>query len=274
MRCPQCGARNPLGSEDCSNCGRPFVRGGNRNYSGRDEDDYPASEQTRQLPAQPAQQPRQSRPDVHVHYERDDYYDDEYDDPYYDQPAYAAPPPARRGINGCLMAVLVMLAVTAGVIIGAIIVTDLYVKPRVTEAISSHVGSGIEETVREEINAELVNVPAGDITITQAEINQRIAEQGSLGPVDDLQISIDPNGVDTSLSAYGMSGNYSGNVIVENGQLRFTDGNLSGPLEYVVEEDQIERIASDAVNRALADAGYRVEAVTLQDGQMVLTLAQ
>jgi hypothetical protein len=61
---------------------------------------------------------------------------------------------------------------------------------------------------------------------------------------------------------------------VDNGQIRFINGDLSGPLQYVVEEGEIERIASDAVNRALADAGYRVEAVTLQDGQMVLTLAQ
>lgn len=273
MRCPQCGARNALGSEECSNCGRPFIRNGSKSHAGGYEDDYSASQQTRQLPAQPRQS-RQSRPDVHVHYERDDYYDDEYDDPYYDERAYAAPPPARRGMNGCLLSLLVMLAVTAGVIIGAIIVTDMYVRPRVTDAISSHVGAGIENTVREQINVELVDIPAGDITITETEINQRIAERGGLGPVDDLSISIDPNGVDAGLSAYGMSGSYSGNVQVENGQLRFTDGSLSGPLQYVVEEDVIARIASDAVNRALADAGYRVEAVTLQDGQMILTLAQ
>lgn len=267
MRCPQCGARNPLGSEECSNCGRPFIRGGNRSQRDAYDGGYPASEQTRQLPAQPARSAGQERPDVHIHYERDDY-DDYYDEPYYDPP-----PPPRRGINGCLLSLMIMLAVTAGVVIGVIVATNLYVKPRVTEAISSQVGTSIENTVREQINVEMVDIPAGDITVSEAEINEQIS-QGDLGPVDNLRVSIDPDGVDAGLSAYGVSGNYSGNVQVENGQIRIVNGNLSGPLQYVVDEDEIEQIASGAINRALTDAGYRVEAVTLQDGQMILTLAQ
>jgi hypothetical protein len=274
MRCPQCGARNPLGSEECSSCGRPFIRGGRRRQNDSYDNDYPASEQTRQLPAQPAyqqqHQQQQERPDVHIHYEHDEYYEDEY----YDEPYYAAPPPARRGINGCVLSLMVMLAATAGVIIGAILVTNLYVKPRVTDVISSHVGTSIENTVRERINVELANIPAGNITVSEAEINEQIAHQGNLGPVDNLRVSIDPGGVDAGLSAYGMSGNYSGEVLVENGQIRIVNGNLSGPLQYVVDEGEIEQIASGAINRALSDAGYRVEAVTLEDGRMILTLAQ
>lgn len=217
----------------------------------------------------PAQEGRQARPDVHVHYERDAY-DDEYD--YYEEP-YAEPPARRRsGISGCLLSLILMLAVAAGVIIGAIVVTDMYVKPRVTEAISTHVGSGIEATVREQVNAELANLPAGDITISEDDINQRISEQGNLGPVDDLNVTINPEGIEATLDAYGVSGNYSGDVYVENGQIRLSNSSISGPLQYVVSEGDIEQIASNAINRALLESGYQVEAVTLQDGWLVLTL--
>ena len=267
MRCPQCGTRNVLGSASCSNCGRPFTSGQRRDHSAGARDAQPSpSEETIRIPTAEV---RQARPDVHVHYERDAY-DDEYD--YYEEP-YAAPPvAARRGMNGCLMSLMIMLAVSAGVIIGAIMVTNMYVKPRVNDAISSYVGAGIEDTVREQVNLELADMPSGDITVSEADINQQISEQGNLGPVDDLNVSIDPDGIDASLQAYGLSGNYSGDVYVEDGQIRLRNSNVSGPLQYVVSQGDIEQIASNAINRALQESGYVVEAVTLQDGWLVLTL--
>jgi hypothetical protein len=267
MRCPQCGTRNLLGNQSCTNCGRPFTRAEGRSR-GAVQPPSP-SEETRQFPAA---QPRRAQPDVHIHYERDTW--DDYDD-YYEEPYRAAPVARQRGrATGCLMSVMVMLAVAAGVVIGLVVATNMFVKPRVAEAISTHIGVGIEVTVREQINAELANLPSGEIRISESEINQRIAEQGNLGPVDDLTVQINPDGIEAGLSAYGLNGNYSGDVIVDNGQVQLVNSNIGGPLQYVVSEGDIERIASDAINRALADSGYRVEAVTLQDGQLLLTLVQ
>ena len=267
MRCPQCGTRNLLGSERCTNCGRPFTRAESRS-GGADQPPSP-SEETRQFPAA---QPRRPQPDVHIHYERDTW---DNDDDYYEEPYRAAPVAYQRGrATGCLMPFMIMLAVAAGVIIGLVVATNMFVKPRVTDAISTHIGVVIETTVREQITVELANLPTGEIRISESEINQRIDEQGNLGPVDDFTVRINPDGVEAGLHAYGLSGNYSSDVIVENGQVQLVNSNISGPLQYVVSEGDIERIASDAINRALADSGYRVEAVTLQDGQLLLMLVQ
>lgn len=259
MRCPQCGTRNPLGSERCTQCGRPFTRAASRNQrqdtytaGGHAQNDGPAG--------------RAQRPDVHVHYGQ---HADPYDDGY-----YAAQPPRRRRLPGCLTTLIVLLALSAALIIGLIVATDVFVRPRVADAISERIGSGIETTVRDQISTEIGELPSGEITISEAEINQKIAERGNLGPVDDLTIDILRTGAEANLSAYGLSGTYTADIQYQDGRIVFANSDVGGPLQYLVPEGEIERIASDAINRSLAESGYRVEGVTLHDGELVLTLAR
>jgi hypothetical protein len=266
MKCPQCGTRNPLGSESCSNCGRAFTR--SRIQSPRPATNpYPESEETRQFPAdQVRQRQGQSRPDVHVHVQQDDYgYDDEY--------AYPEAARRSRGMN-CVTVLALLLVLAIVLVIAAILATNLFVRPRVEEALATNVGAGIETIVSEQISAELGNLPTGEITLTEADINQRIAEQGNLGPVGDLNVNIVPNGFEADLSAYGLDGGFSSDVTAENGQIQLSNSSVSGPLQYLVSAGEVERIAAGAINRSLAESGYRVEEVTLQDGVLVLTLAQ
>jgi hypothetical protein len=269
MRCPQCGIRNTLGSASCSNCGRAFTRAANYDQSRTN----PAREQTARTPAGGA---RQQRPGTHMHTGRQHYYEDEYDD-YYEDERYnasrrAAPPPDRRGATSCLTTLVVLLALSVAMIIGLIVATNMFVRPRVAEAVSSHIGAGIETTVRNQIVAELGNLPTGELTISEAEINQRIAERGNLGPVDDLSISINPGGIAADLQAYGLNGAYSADVGLVDGRITLSNSTISGPLQYVVSEADVAQITSEAINRALAEAGYQVEAVTLHDGVLILTL--
>lgn len=264
MKCPQCGTRNPLGSESCSNCGRAFTR--SRIQSPRPATNpYPDSEETRQFPADQVRQGQgQRRPAVHVHVQQDD---DGYDD------RYAYREPARRSrATGCLSVLAILLVLAVVLVIGLIVATNVFVRPRVEEALSTNVGDGIETVVSEQISTELGELPTGEITLTEADINQRIAEQGNLGSVADVNVNIVPNGFEADLSAYGLDGGFSSDVSAENGQIQLSNSSVSGPLQYLVSADDVERIAGDAINRSLAESGYRVEAVTLQDGELGLTL--
>lgn len=254
MRCPQCGAKNPLGSQSCASCGRPFTRAA-------------AGHQPVHAATTPA------RPDVHVHYQADDYAYADYD-PYVAARPYRSAAPPRRRLSGCLMALLVLIAISIGVIIALLIATNVFVKPMVADAISSNVGTRIETTVVEQLNVELGDLPSGTITISEADINQRISQSGSLGPIDDVSVGISPGGVEAGIQAYGLSGTYSADVHVHDGRIVLSNSDVSGPLQYVVSDGDIERITTDAINRSLAESGYRVEGVTLHDGELVLSLAR
>lgn len=268
MRCPQCGTRNPLGSERCSNCGREFTRSKPVQSPRPATQAGAAGDDTAYIPSDRA---RQRRPDVHVHVREDEYgYDDE---PYEREAAYREPAPRWGGFR-CLTVLAALLVVVLLAVIALILAANLLIKPRIEDAVADNVGSGIETAVSEQVSASIPDVPAGEITITEADINQRIAAQNNLGPVSNLNVGITPDGVEADLDAYGLSGSYSADVAAENGQIQLTNSDVSGPLQYLVPEGQIEQIAADAINRALAGAGYRVEGVTLQDGALVLSLAR
>jgi hypothetical protein len=201
---------------------------------------------------------------VHVHVQQDD---DDYDDRY----AYREPAHRSRG-TGCLSVLAILLVLAIVLVIAAILATNLFIRPRVEEALATNVGDGIETVVSEQISTELGDLATGEITLTEADINQRIAEQGNLGSVADVNVNIVPNGFEADLSAYGLDGGFSSDVAAENGQLQLSNSSISGPLQYLVSAEDVERIAGDAINRSLTESGYRIEGVTLQDGVLVLTL--
>ena len=219
----------------------------------------------------PAGGARQGQPDVHVHV-RDDAYD--YGDYGYQRgSAYQEPARRRRGL-GCLTALAALLAFAIVAVIALIVATNLFVKPRIEEAVADNVGGGIETAVSEQFGAGIGELPSGEITITEDEINQRIDGQGSLGPLNDLNVGITPDGLEADLDAYGLNGSYEADVSVENGEIQLSNSSISGPLQYLIPKGEIEQVATNAINRSLAESGYRVEGVTLQDGALVLALAR
>lgn len=232
MQCPQCGTRNPLGSNHCSNCGMPFTR-------------------------EASQEAYSYAPDSQQQYVR--------------RPVQPVPRQRRRG-GGCLVPLLVMLALIAGVFVGAFVVADLVIKLRVADVVATNIRTGIEDTVRERVQAELGNLESGTVTISEAEINQRLHQGRDLGPVDELDVAIDPDGISADLSAYGLSGNYSADVVVENGEIRLENGSIGGPLQYVIDHSEIERVASNAINQVLQESGYEVASIQLGEGELVLEL--
>lgn len=151
--------------------------------------------------------------------------------------------------------------------------SEQLVKPYVADQVRGELDSSIQSAVQQSV-AEQPELPVNEpIVVTEAEINERVAGY-ELGPVDDLEVRLKPDGIDVDLSAYGLSGRYSAGVQVENGQLVLVDGALSGPLSLLVPTSEVEQIAGEALAGALRDAGYNITALELGEGTLALTLAQ
>lgn len=256
MLCPQCGARNELGSQHCIHCRYPFTR---------------SAAQAMTYAAQPRAR-RQNRP----------------------QPAtaYAGPPtPAgnqaqqpprvaeptrrtrRRRMPRILLILLLGLSALLLLLLVGALVREQLVKPFVADQVRSELDSGIQSAVQQSVT-EQATLPVDEpIVLTETDLNENLAGY-DLGPVDDLTIDLRPDGVDVNLAAYGLSGRYSAGLAVENGRLVLEDGSFSGPLSLVVPTSEVEQIASDALAAALHDAGYNIAALELGDGTLALTLAR
>lgn len=232
MHCPSCGTRNSVGSQRCERCGYPFTRAAANETDRR-------GPRSREAPGYAAAYPVQTAP--------------------------------RRRRVGWLYALVALVVILTGLVIGVMLASNEIVKPMVADSVRDDLDAGIRTAVQNQVPTRVPETDgetsaAGEITVTEAEINQSIDDQGSFGPVDDINVQVQPEGVSLDLSAYGMSGTYSADLLVENGAVNLTNGELSGPLRFIVPEGELEQIANEAITRALQDTGYRIARVTLGDG--------
>lgn len=151
-----------------------------------------------------------------------------------------------------------------------------------TSIIKPYVGKSVGDKLNDQLGSTIIGVTpnsgaalAGQtLTISQDQINQRITENAdSLGPLDDVQVQITGDAFIVDFSAYGVSGQYTGQVVMQNGNPVLTNGDISGALGWVVPTNQVESAFNKQIAAAVDQAGVQVSSVALQPGQLVLTLA-
>jgi hypothetical protein len=175
----------------------------------------------------------------------------------------------RRGIGGCVTALALLVVVAAG---AGVLLLNTMVKPMVGDAAVGNLRDSMRSELQSQISAGIPDVAAGEVTVTDREINDRIAKRGNLGPVDDVAVHITPDGLVVDLHAYGMSGTYRADVVQQDGSLILVRDTLDGPLSWVVPDDDLAQTINTELANALSAAGYRVDAVTLGDGEMTVQL--
>ncbi len=178
----------------------------------------------------------------------------------------------RRGMKLVIwLMALTLIAIV--VVIGAMLASETIVKPMVADRVEAELGQGVETFVAQELAALPVPVDAPQqYLVSEGELNQRIAEQPNLGPLDKATAEIHEEGIVVHLSAYRMSGTYRAQVVEANGAVSIENGSLSGPLSYIIPVEDLERAANEAILGSLVTSSLRVTDVTLVEGEIVLTL--
>ena len=158
-------------------------------------------------------------------------------------------------------------------VVGGMLASETVIKPMVADRVERDLGEGVQTFVNQEIAALPAPVSSPqEYRVTEGELNQRIAAQPDLGPLDDATAEINADGIVVSMSAYRMSGTYRAQVTATDGAVTLQNGSLSGPLSYVIPVDDLERVANEALLSSLVTSNVRVTDVTLVDGEIVLTL--
>ncbi|HVX29755.1 MAG TPA: hypothetical protein VHA53_04685 [Nitrolancea sp.] len=235
MYCPRCGARQPLGTTRCAECGTPFTR---REASRRPSPQYAGASNTAAA--------------SYRRYER------------------------RSGAKKGLLAWLAVVLLTVIVVIALVaFFSTSIIKPYVGKSVSRNLDDQLGGSTLIPVTPNSGAALAGQtLTISQDEINQKIAENAdALGPLDDVHVQITGQAFVVDFSAYGVGGQYTGQVTMQNGKPVLTNGHISGALGWVVPTDQVESAFNKQIASAVDQAGVQVSSVALQPGQLVLTLA-
>lgn len=235
MLCPRCGARQPLGSTRCANCGAPFTR---REAAKRPSTRRAASG---------------TSPVATVHrYERESG--------------------AGRSV---LAWMAVLLLVVIAVVALAVVFSSSVVKPYVGRTVNNDLQGQIAASVPKvtPFTPSTTNPSANQLIITQQQINDQIAKNaGSYGPLSSVAVQITDGQFIVNFSAYGMTGKYQGHVEMQNGEPVVTGGHVTGMLGWFVPAAQVETAFNREIASAVAQAGVHVSSVALRPGEMVLTL--
>lgn len=243
MICPRCGTQNELGARRCAQCLLPFSRGAAERDARAGYSDSAAN----------------GIPDA------------------YTAPAYPEQPRPRRGRGfGCLLALGIVAMTLAVAAVVFIISSNLLIKPMVRDAATEEIRDGVREEVSAQIathaalSAAAGEAEIGELRITQDEINARIDENGDLGPFEDVSVELDDGSLTVNLRAYGVHGTYDADLRAENGTLVLEGGEIDGPLGLLAPTSDLEAAVNEEIAASLLDAGYRVDAVAVVDGALIV----
>jgi hypothetical protein len=250
MLCPQCNTRNPLGSRRCRACHHPFTRG--------------AAERAAQFAAPTSATTATTSGTT----SRDDW------TAAHDEWADRARSGDRRQYGGCALALGIVAIMAVAGLVGLLALSNFVIKPMVRDAAVREIQSGVRVDVQDEIETQLDDAPDGDVTVTEAEINEQISASDDLGPLNDIGVTLNESGIEVQLRAYGISGAYHVTPRVENGVVVLEDGDVSGPLSLVVPTADLESALNQELAAALQASGYEVDQLALGEGFLTLTLVR
>jgi len=235
MYCPHCGARQPLGTTRCAECGAPFTR----------------REATRRTSPQYAAGTSNTAAASYRRYER------------------------RSGPKKALLAWLAILLVTVIAVLALIaFFSTSIIKPYVGKSVSNQLNDKLGSTIIPVTPNSGAALAGQTLTISQDQINRKIAENAdALGPLKDVHVQITGQAFVVDFSAYGASGQYTGQVVMQDGKPVLSNGHISGALGWVVPTNQVEAAFNKQIAAAVDQAGVQVSSVAMQPGQLVLTLA-
>lgn len=236
--CPACGQRSPVGSRECRKCRYPFTRQA-----------FAANAESLPRFRQPAQRHRSQTPRGNRESR------------------------GRSGAITALWALVLVVAIAVGLTLAGLLLSNTVVKPIVGRQVSSQ----LDQSIRETVSTQIADQPAAgrgsepqEITITEADLNARIQENGGFGPLDDLSVDVTNGGVIIDLKAYGLNGQYHADLVTEGGVVRLENGSMSGPLSLVMPTGELESTANTALAGALSESGYQIAQVMLGNDELVI----
>jgi hypothetical protein len=268
MICPQCGKRNDLGIQQCRYCRRPFTRQASRMQTA-----------ARSIPGQPAWETAAPRAASSGFDARPGYGSTTAAPGYSDTaPARYATRPEQpyqsKRRNGCLIALGIASVAIVGMLVLLLLTATMVVQPMIRDAAVDEVRQGVRHEVSRQITTQFGEAPAGEIVLSEAELNQRLAGESDLGPISSVNVRITSDGLVVNLRAYGVDGTYRAQVHSENGSVRLVGSPMEGALGLLVPEGDLEDAVNSEIALALSDAGYYVDDVTMTDGALILRMAQ
>lgn len=142
--------------------------------------------------------------------------------------------------------------------------------PRVKDGVQEGIHQAVATNVAPLIAGIGIDPKPGAYTLTEDQVNQQIQTSGA--DLKDLHFDITPNGLDIQFGEQGQDVGYTTRISAVDGKIVVDDSSVSGIPTWIIPAGAISSGIEDGINDYLAEHGLVVTSVTMQDGNMTLTL--
>jgi hypothetical protein len=157
-----------------------------------------------------------------------------------------------------------LTAILAGFVVG---------QPLLEDAIGDELEEVVATQVSRELDASAAATPlaAGVYVIHAEEINRALAaDPDAYDPIEDLVLTISPDGLAISFDVFGLNSSYRGMVEVRRGRVVLTDVDASGAAEQVLSAGEVREIVERELNDYFARNDLTIERIELGDGTLTV----
>ena len=137
--------------------------------------------------------------------------------------------------------------------------------------VRDQIGEGISETVSTEVAGQIGagQVAPGTYTLSVGDLQRQFASRVAGQNVEDLGLSVTPQGLTLSFSTNGQQIGYSGTPVAQNGQLVLNDMTVDNDaLGFFLPADKLGEAIEAGVNNYFAAQGLSIQSLQLGNDEI------
>lgn len=184
----------------------------------------------------------------------------------------------RRETTGCV-GQLVRLG------LGILLIGILYlllIRPQISSALGrtladliAPASTPVEVADQAPLPALLAALPAGQVTVSEAEINGYLTDMQTALPVDAINVRLRDGRAIVTIQAYGVTSVVSSGVMVRDGKLIPLDPQVEGPLAMLISASDLSTVIQERLNAELNRQNRQIVDARITDGYLsIVTTAR
>lgn len=177
----------------------------------------------------------------------------------------------RRETTGCV-GQLIRLG------LGILLIGILYlllIRPQISSALGrtlanliAPVSTPVEAADQAPLPALLAALPAGQVTVSEAEINGYLTDVQATLPVDAINVRLRDGRAIVTIQAYGVTSVVSSGVMVRDGELILLDPQVEGPLAMLISASDLLTVLHERLNAELNRQNRQIVDARITDGYL------
>ena len=196
----------------------------------------------------------------------------------YGYESYDPPRRKRRSwVFSCLLLLVILVFLLLALVLGLL----FFVKPQISAEAGDVLAVQLDQLIDQKLDEQFGNlegqVPpdfAGTVVVTEADVNSYIeANPQEIAPLSQAQIHFLPGEMQADARAYGLSGTAYAGIAVSEGRLAIVSPRIEGSLGLVLDADNLATSLQSSLNQQLRESGLRVTNVSVEQGQLILSVA-